>query len=193
MEPNLNAFMQWNIMTRGELRAGAATEVDMDSLTAATSADMSAVTYADSCAGNSCVADDTDYIQAVDDPDQWVISSGDVTWSTISMNLGDLEISGDLTCEPNQFLTVKDSKMVCAEPHYTTEIQSITIIKEVPMWTISNILIVAIIAAVVFKMMPKLTLYNFFKAVWKLIIRPFQRKEKEISNEWDRAEKDTKE
>ena len=60
------------------------------------------------------------------------------------------------------------------------------------MWTVSNILIVAIIAAVIFKLMPKLTLKNLFKATWKLIIRPFRRKEKAIQDDWDRAERETR-
>ena len=171
--------------TDATLTFATATDVDMDSLTAAASGDL---TVADICGAVGC----EDTIQIVDDPnhEEWVISSGDITWSTISMNLGDLEISGDLTCEPNQFVTVKDSKMVCAEPHYTTEIQSTTIIKEVPMWTVSNILVVAIIAALVFKVMPKLTLYNFFRAVWKLVIHPFKRKEKDIQREWNHARDD---
>ena len=58
------------------------------------------------------------------------------------------------------------------------------------MWTVSNILIVAIIAALVFKVMPKLTLYNFFRAVWNFIIRPFKRKEKDIQKEWNHARDD---
>ena len=56
------------------------------------------------------------------------------------------------------------------------------------MWTISNILIVAIIAAVVFKLMPKVTLFNFFKAVWKLVIRPFRRREAIVKGSWKHAE-----
>jgi hypothetical protein len=92
----------------------------------------------------------------------------------------------DLNCSAGQFMTVENKKMVCVDV-----LQPI-IIKEVTMWTIGNIVIVAIIAAVVFKMMPKLTLRNFFRAVWSLIIRPFQRKKKDIKFEWDTAKEDTK-
>ena len=55
------------------------------------------------------------------------------------------------------------------------------------MWTISNLVVVAIVAAIVYKVMPKLTLRNFFRACWKLIIHPFKRKEKELKKEWDEA------
>ena len=78
--------------------------------------------------------------------------------------------------------------MVCAEPHYTTEIQSTTIIKEVPMWTIGNIVVVVFICIVIDKLMPKLTLFNFFKAVWKLVIRPFRRREAIVKGSWKHAE-----
>ena len=121
-------------------------------------------------------------------PDDFLISNGTPTWSEDYV-----EIPADLNCSANQFITVKDHKMVCGEPHYTTEIVQTTIIKEVPMWTVSNILVVAIIAMVVYNMMPKLTMRNFFKVVWKLIIRPFQRKEKDISEAWKTAEEETKE
>ena len=76
---------------------------------------------------------------------------------------------------------------------FTTEgVQLTNIIQEVNMWTVSNILVVAIIAAIVFKMMPKLTLRNFFRACWKLVIHPFHRKEKDLKKEWDDARWNTK-
>ena len=73
---------------------------------------------------------------------------------------------------------------------YNADPEWVEIRKEIPMWTLSNIVTVAIIAAIVYKLMPKVTLRNFFKAVLKLIVRPFQRREIEIKREWDIAKKD---
>ena len=97
-----------------------------------------------------------------------------------------VEIRSDIKCSAGQFLTVQNHEMVCA---YLPD-NYIIIYEETPMWTLSNIVTVAIIAAIVYKLMPKVTLRNFFKAVLKLIVRPFQRKEIEIKREWDIAKKD---
>ena len=219
MEPNSIAYLQyftWSIdqpqadaaTDMESLAAATATDVNMDSLTAAASANL---TVADICNAVGCAETATleycdkegyqtnceDTIQAFDDSDynvltlpdnggEWLVSSGDSEWSTLTLNLGDLEIGGSLNCEPNQFVTVKDHKMICVTP------STLTVIQEVPMWTVSNILIVAIIAALVFKVMPQLTLYNFFRAVWNLVIRPFKRKEKEITATWKDAKNCTR-
>ena len=60
------------------------------------------------------------------------------------------------------------------------------------MWTVSNIVVVAIVAAIVYKLMPKLTLFNFFKAVWKLVIRPFRRREAIVKGAWKHADHATR-
>ena len=119
---------------------------------------------------------------------EWSTDSGTGTWDAEPYTpLEPENIEIDIECKPNQFLTAQQHKIVCIDLPPTT------IIREVPMWTISNILIIAVIAAVVFKLMPKLTLFNLFKALWKLIIRPFQRKEKHIKHSWEAAERDTRE
>ena len=195
------------------LAAATATDVDMASLTDATETTMIGTLTGGSGEGCSdgdvitfrneawrCVPD-LDTIQIVDDPgdsviltiedsNAWIVTSDRTyEWSNPTVNIGDLEI-GDFNCSAGQFVTVKDHKMVCVTP--SDRVLQTNITKEVQMWTVSNIVIVAIVAAIVFKLMPKLTLRNFFKAVWKLVIRPFKRKEQAISDEWSKAEFETR-
>ena len=127
---------------------------------------------------------------------EWDIVDAGNTWNDDIIEIVDdpdwIEIPLDLKCKDGQFLTVKDHEMICKEYPLTIMYEhDTTIIREIPMWTASNILIVAIIAAVVFKLMPKVTLSNFFRAVWKLVIRPFKRKEKRIKKEWDAAKNES--
>ena len=213
MEPNLNAFAQFNLLTREEqkemataavarmesLAAATATDVDMASLTDATETTMIGLT-----GGSAEGLEDT--LLAVDDPgDSVILTLGEISgqWETIGYTSlydedGDtiFHMDGirfeDLNCSAGQFLTIKDQKMVCVTIANAPGTETLTIIREVPMWTISNLLVVAIVAAIVFKLMPKLTLRNFFKAVWKLVIRPFKRKEQAISDEWSKAEFETR-
>jgi len=202
MEPNSIAYLQYLSWSIDQLQADAAT--DMDSLAAATTTDISAITtgegmYGTITAGSAEGLEDT--IQIVDDPDyailtlpadsgEWLVSSGADTvieWSDSDtiFYMKNIKIE-DLNCTDGQFLTIQDQRMICVTPTPST----LTVIQEVNMWTVSNILVVAIIAALVFKVMPKLTLRNFFRAVWKLVIHPFKRKEKDIQREWNHARDD---
>ena len=131
---------------------------------------------------------------------EWDIVDAGNTWNDDIIEIVDdpdwIEIPLDLKCKDDQFLTVKNHKMICKEyPHivYKTIDYETTIIKEVPTmtWTIGNIAIVIVICIIVYKLMPKVTLSNFFRAVWKLVIRPFRRKEEAIQQEWRAAERNT--
>jgi len=214
MEPNSITYMQYLEWVGDEFQDDVATEailtwnnatsadINMDSLTAATTTDLGELcdTWLAGPGGTGVCADN-DTIQIVDDPgdsviltiedsNAWIVTSDRTyEWSNPTVNIGDLEI-GDFNCSAGQFVTVKDHKMVCVTP--SDRVLQTNITKEVQMWTVSNIVIVAIVAAIVFKLMPKLTLRNFFKAVWKLVIRPFKRKEQAISDEWSKAEFETR-
>ena len=201
MEPNTMAYLQYLTWSIDQLQTDAATDI-----TTITTGDLTADMTTTGTAmigtltgGSGEGLEDT--LLAVDDPgDSVILTIGDAgqweTVATISLYNEDyIEIPSSLKCQDNQFLTIKDHIMVCKDyPAGTIMVpsQPITIIREVPMWTISNLLVVAIVAAVVFKLMPKLTLRNFFKAVWKLVIRPFKRKEQAISDEWSKAEFETR-
>ena len=164
-----NQTGEWEIFTPFE--SGESATIDSGIATSAALLDMTAATSA-------TISDD------------FLISNGITAWSEDY-----IEIPLDLNCSANQFITIKDHKMLCVDLPISTYIQNnptTTIIKEVPMWTVSNILVVALIAAVVYKMMPKLTLYNFFRACWKLVIHPFKKKEEEITATWKDAKDDTK-
>ena len=205
MEPNTMAYLQYLTWSIDQLQADAATAVDIDSLAAATATDVDMASLTDATETTmigtltaSSVEGLEDIIQIVDDPNypvltlpegEWLVSSGANTvieWSDYDtiFYMENIKIE-DLNCSDGQFLTIQDQRMVCVTPTYDRQL---TIIKEVPMWTISNILIVAIIAALVFKLMPKVTLFNFFKVVWKLVIRPFRRREAIVKGSWKHAE-----
>ena len=125
----------------------------------------------------------SDFYAGIDtDSTEWLVSVNDGTWEqNPTLQLGEMSIK-DINCSAGQYVTVQNHEMVCIDAPQPI------IIKEVTMWTIGNIVIVAIIAAIVFKMMPKLTLFNFFKAVWRLVIRPFKRKEAIVKGTWKHAE-----
>ena len=206
MEPNSITYMQYLEWVGDEFQDDVATEailtwnnatsadINMDSLTAATTTDLGELcdTWLAGPGGTGVCADN-DTIQIVDDPDHPILTLDDplvssagstiIEWSDYDTTfyMGKIKIE-DLNCSDSQFLTIKDQRLVCVTP------STLTIIKEVPMWTISNILIVAIIAALVFKLMPKVTLFNFFKVVWKLVIRPFRRREAIVKGSWKHAE-----
>ena len=121
----------------------------------------------------------------------------DAADTTVEWDVADTTIVFEsITCEPYQFLTIRNKEMVCVElpTEAWVKYSHSTIIQEVPMnWTIGNIAVVVIICIIVYKLMPKLTLANFFRAVWKFIIRPFRRKERDIANDWKQAERETDE
>ena len=102
----------------------------------------------------------------------------------------------NIKCSDNQFLTAdRQGEIICKDlpkrqliMYETMPREYNTIIyKEAPMWTISNILIVALIAAVVYKIIPKITIYKVFKALWRLVLHPFSRKADEVKREWEDA------
>ena len=117
---------------------------------------------------------------------EWMISDGDVTWSQVEPNF---IIPFDINCTDGQYLTIENREMVCVD---SPTRQYIIHEEAIMSWTIGNIAIVVVICIVVYKMMPRLTLLNLFKALWKMVIRPFQRKEKDISDKWNKAERETR-
>ena len=193
----------------------AATATDISAITTGatmigTLAGDSSATINDLCGDAGCGGDPVDVVDDVtesvtitgDDSGDWLASTGDPVWSGSVIENDPITLFEwsdydvifytkhikikDLNCTDGQFVTIKDQRMVCVTP------STLTIIQEVNMWTVSNIVVVAIVATIVYKVMPKLTLRNFFRACWKLVIHPFKKKEEEITATWKDAEDDTR-
>ena len=217
MEPNSIAYLQYLSWSIDQLQTDAATDISAITTGATmigTLAGDSSATINDLCGDTGCGGDPVDVVDDVtesvtitgDDSGDWLASTGDPVWSGSVIENDPITLFEwsdydvifytkhikikDLNCTDGQFVTIKDQRMVCVTP------STLTIIQEVNMWTVSNILVVAIIAAIVFKMMPKLTIVNVtkivFKAAWKFVIHPFHRKEKDLKKEWDDARWNTK-
>ena len=141
---------------------------------------------------------------AIEEPSEdWLVwEAGDTEWSPyLTVESIRFEAPKLIFAPPDEeewTLTVKNGKLIAE-----TQNQEYIFIpqnKEVVMWSISNILFVALIAFVVFKLAPKLTLRRFFRMIFRLVIRPFKRAEKQVFEEarnvkmeWDLVDQETEE
>ena len=110
-----------------------------------------------------------------------VIGYSELDYSLISLTKENgEEVELDINnCLDGQVLTFNKNKITCEN---TPKIH-----KEANMWKLSNILIVAVIAFVIFKIAPWITLRRCFKAFIGLVLKPFRRSKESVKQEWDIA------
>ena len=123
--------------------------------------------------------DSVEYANITDDSS--LTYSDSVDFGTISIELEeDSFIDFGFSCSQNQYVTLTENKLTCVDfPR-----------KETQMFTVDTIIIVALIAFIVVKLEPLLTLKRFFKAIIRFVFKPLKKAESKVDSAWKEALKD---
>ena len=134
----------------------------------------------------TAVGADNIYLELTDTTVPYLTVVADLTVSDETINFSEAELTtrGDIiwespfssNCTKNQYLILQNYEFKCVDFPENKEIQ---------MFTISNILLIAIIAFVVAKwVVPKLTLKAVFRGLIRLLLKPFKRTKEQSASAW---------